>query len=86
MNIVRRDRDQNLAFAGVENLLEGQMTFAFFGFEISRREELTKPAISGTVGRVGDHLKPIDGHEPRSDQKLYFSISRLIESAHHAGK
>src|SRR5580692_5904244 len=84
--IVRRDGDENLAFAGAENLLEGQMTFAFFGFEISRREELAKPAIGGTVGRVGYSFKPIDGYEPCSDQKFYFSIPRLIKGAHHAGK
>src|ERR1700733_15347060 len=83
---MRRDRDQNLAFAGVENLLEGQMAFAFFGCEISRREKLAKPAIGGAVGWIGNGFEPINGDEPRSDQKLYFSISRLIKSAHHAGK
>ena len=86
MNIVRRDRDQNLAFAGVENLFEGQMAFALFGFEISRRDKPAKPAIGRAVGRVGDYLEPISGHEPRSDQKFYFSILRLIKGAHHAGK
>jgi hypothetical protein len=84
--IVRRDGDENLAFAGAENLLEGQMAFTFFGFEISRREELAQPTIGGAVGRVSDDLKPIDGHEPRSDQKFYFPISRFIKGAHHAGE
>ena len=82
----RRQRDKNLAFAGGENFFEGQMAFAFLGLEIARREEAAEPAISGAIGRIGQHLETIDRHEPRADEELYFSFFRFVIGAHHAGK
>ena len=36
--VSRRQRDEHLAFARAENVLEGQMAFAFLGLEIARGE------------------------------------------------
>ena len=90
--VLRRAREtgggsnKNLAFAGVQNLLEGQMTFAFLGLEIALRQKLAEPPISLAIGRIGQHLETIDGDEPRADEKLYGSVLGFVIGAHHAGK
>ena len=66
----RRQRDQHLAFAGAENLLEGQMAFAFLGFEIAFGQKPAEPAVSRAIGRIGEHLETIDGDEPHADDEL----------------
>ena len=70
----------------LKNLLEGQMTFAFLGLEIAGGDDTAEPFISGAIGRIGQHLEAIDGHQPCADEKLYFSFFGFVVSAHHAGK
>jgi hypothetical protein len=82
----RRQRDKNLAFAGTQNLLEGQMAFAFVGLEIGFGQESAKPSVGLPIGRVGQHLETVDGDQPRADEKFYVSVLGFVIGAHHAGK
>ncbi len=83
---MRGDNDKNLAFAGGENLLEGERAFAFLGLEIARGDEAAEPAIGRTVGRIGQHFEAVAGDQPRADQELDVSLAGFVVSAHHTGK
>jgi len=82
----RRQSNKNLTFAGIQNLLEGEVTFAFLGLEIAFGQKLAKPSISLAIGRIGQHLKTIDGDEPGADDKFYGSVLGFVIGTHHAGK
>jgi hypothetical protein len=84
---LRRNNDKNLAFAGIQNLLEGQMALAFLGLEVGFGQESAKPSVSWAIGRIGQHLETIDGDEARADDELdVFSFFPFAVGAHHAGK
>src|SRR5580692_3206451 len=83
----RRNDDENLIFAGIENLLEGQVTFSFLGFAIAYSQKLTKPSIRLTIFRISQHLETVDGHEPGADDEFDgCAFFPLPIGAHHAGK
>ena len=82
----RRHRDKNLAFAGAENLLEGELAFAFLGLEIARGDEAAEPAVGRAIGRIGQHFETVAGDKPRADEELDVSLAGFVVSAHHAGK
>ena len=84
---LRRQGDEYLAFARGEDLLEGQMAFAFLGLEIALRQKPAETAISLAIRGIGENLETIDGDEARADEELdAFSFFPFVIGAHHAGK
>ena len=82
----RRYRNEHLTFARGENVLKGQVAFAFLGFEIARGDEAAKPAIGSAIGRISQRLEAIDRHQAGADEKLYLPVFCFVIGAHHAGK
>ena len=42
----------------------------FLALRLPVGEEPAEPAIGLAIGRIGQHLETVDGHEPRADEKL----------------
>src|SRR5271169_2752820 len=70
----RRQRNQHLAFARAENVVESQMAFAFLGLEIARGDEATKAAVGRAIGRIGNRLETVDRDQAQADDEFYFSF------------
>jgi hypothetical protein len=62
------------------------MAFAFLGGEIAGGEQAAEPAVSGAVGRIGEHLETVGRDEAGADHELDVAVLGFVIGAHHAGE
>ncbi len=84
--VLRRQRDQRLAFHILQHLLEGEQARTLFGGDLSLSQQPAETSVGRPVRWIAKAREPVGRIEPRPHQEPQALLLRLAVGPHDAGE